>query len=942
MRIDAPRRTLTLVSLLGAWAIGILVLAAGCGKSDQAPGAAKKPKFEVAEEGKAGRAEGQLPDSGMAGNSAEAGPGSTGPSADSPVQPPAIPVDQLDKITIPTGTPQELLAFIEQLGRRAMAAQMQIQQGNMTPAALQPLFEAMLQTTDKILAANPDLETRRKAIDYKAGALTMLSQVAPDQPWSEQIRTFAASLAADQEPAVAIEGKCILFGILVGEIMQRRSQDVDGMMAQLKALVVDEARNRSVLDITQQAVIVLRAIGREDEAREAFELIAAAFKDHADAELAAESANMAEQLLLMNLGIEAKLRDLGQKREGAVEAFNAAIDSILERPNSGPVALERTLGYVGYLEQMGNYELAASVCQRIQEAYKENTDAAIRAGAKRATDVALRRLNLIGKPLVVEGVKLDGSSFDFSRYQGKVVLVAFWRTVSPRCQQELLNVKSSYGKYHEKGFEVVGVTLDQDPAVVNQFLDQAQLPWVTITGNKLAETCGVELIPFLLLLDQQGNVVDLYVQGGKLNDRLAELLGPAESGTSPTPESGQPGGSQSYNTRPIPRGDVRTAFVLAGPATGAMQVNALGGGDAARESNSTADPQAEDQQEEDTLSDEDEDVNPYLAPPGFSPAQLIDFLFTMEEKPKSIRRRPGFSEAVVDAADRILSANAQERFQLIAVDTKFSVLHETACLGSEQADRQLNAFVEKMGNDPRPAIARQVEFFRLERRALEADRLDVNTIPSLLADLKKFVEGQDKLQQRHLRLASATVHAINRLEDEKEREKFFDEFGNLFAKSDDRQLARYGKKLIGEGKGALADLVGKPLELAGVTAFGTQLDWNSYRGRVVLVDFWATWCGPCLQEMPHLRALSEKLVGAEFDIVAVSLDEDLEALAKYLDENKISWTNLVGPDARELATKYGVRGIPTMMLVDKTGAVINVGNKVEQLEPHIQPLLEGK
>ena len=72
----------------------------------------------------------------------------------------------------------------------------------------------------------------------------------------------------------------------------------------------------------------------------------------------------------------------------------------------------------------------------------------------------------------------------------------------------------------------------------------------------------------------------------------------------------------------------------------------------------------------------------------------------------------------------------------------------------------------------------------------------------------------------------------------------------------------------------------------------------------------------------------------------MSLDEDLEVLAKYLEENKVPWSNLIGKEASNLATKYGVRGIPTMILVDPTGQVVAVGQKVETLEPQIQELLE--
>ncbi|MCH5378002.1 MAG: TlpA family protein disulfide reductase, partial [Planctomycetes bacterium] len=196
-----------------------------------------------------------------------------------------------------------------------------------------------------------------------------------------------------------------------------------------------------------------------------------------------------------------------------------------------------------------------------------------------------------------------------------------------------------------------------------------------------------------------------------------------------------------------------------------------------------------------------------------------------------------------------------------------------------------------------------------------------------------------KLADRHLRMASSTVHAINRLEDTEQREKYFQQFGDLFAKSDSKELARYGKKLAKKPAVEMTDLVGKPLALAGVTALGTEFDWDSYRGKVVLVDFWATWCGPCRAAMPHVKELYTELHEKGFDVVGVNLDKDQEQLAKYLDENEIAWANLIGDEAREVAKKYGVSAIPTMILVDRDGTVIAAGNKLDRLKPALDRLV---
>ena len=89
--------------------------------------------------------------------------------------------------------------------------------------------------------------------------------------------------------------------------------------------------------------MALRKTGREDEAREAFGLVANAFKDNSDPQLAAEADSMLEQLLVMDLKIDTKLNEVVLKREGAVAAFTDAITQVLQRPSPGPIALDRVL-----------------------------------------------------------------------------------------------------------------------------------------------------------------------------------------------------------------------------------------------------------------------------------------------------------------------------------------------------------------------------------------------------------------------------------------------------------------------------------------------------------------------------------------------------------------------------------------------------------------------
>ena len=139
------------------------------------------------------------------------------------------------------------------------------------------------------------------------------------------------------------------------------------------------------------------------------------------------------------------------------------------------------------------------------------------------------------------------------------------------------------------------------------------------------------------------------------------------------------------------------------------------------------------------------------------------------------------------------------------------------------------------------------------------------------------------------------------------------------------------------------NLVGNEMIFEGVYDDGTEIDWKSYRGKVVLVDFWATWCGPCVGEVPNVLALYEKYHDAGFDVVGYSLDNDLDALEKFEKERKLPWRTGVrklsmqanekdGKNYTNLTEYYGIHAIPTMILVDKDGKVISTEARGQRLQ----------
>ncbi len=151
----------------------------------------------------------------------------------------------------------------------------------------------------------------------------------------------------------------------------------------------------------------------------------------------------------------------------------------------------------------------------------------LNAQIREMCDIRLAKLELIGKAAPDIGVgDLSGKNVDLSDYQGKVVLIDFWSTNCPPCLEEFPSMKQLYAEYHEKGFEIVGISLDDSADVVDTFQKRWKLPWrIVLNGSKfsaLRERYKAVKIPSLFLIDAKGKVSHFDVRGNDLR-RVVEL-----------------------------------------------------------------------------------------------------------------------------------------------------------------------------------------------------------------------------------------------------------------------------------------------------------------------------------------------------------------------------------------------------------------------------------
>ena len=152
-----------------------------------------------------------------------------------------------------------------------------------------------------------------------------------------------------------------------------------------------------------------------------------------------------------------------------------------------------------------------------------------------------------------------------------------------------------------------------------------------------------------------------------------------------------------------------------------------------------------------------------------------------------------------------------------------------------------------------------------------------------------------------------------------------------FARSNLQDLEVQKKLAVGEA----------PLPFEVVSITGEKLSPEKYKGKVLLIDFWATWCRPCIAEMPHVKEVYAKYREKGFEIVGISLDRQRSDLDSYIASNSIVWPQYFDGKYwnNDIAKQYGVKSIPATFLIDREGKIRYKSLRGKQLEVAVEKLV---
>lgn len=180
-------------------------------------------------------------------------------------------------------------------------------------------------------------------------------------------------------------------------------------------------------------------------------------------------------------------------------------------------------------------------------------------------------------------------------------------------------------------------------------------------------------------------------------------------------------------------------------------------------------------------------------------------------------------------------------------------------------------------------------------------------------------------------------------------EEKFDMMSYKFLTRDERVKAYQSRaNLKNEQVGAFYKKIYKehsePFEMAFTSFSGKKVDLKKLKGKVVLVDFWATWCGPCVAEMPHVKEVYKKYHKLGFEVVGISLDDNAQRLKDYLTKNEIPWEQFFDGKGwkNELAVKHKITGVPAAYLLDRDGVIYTKQGRAEELDEAMKELFEKK
>lgn len=335
--------------------------------------------------------------------------------------------------------------------------------------------------------------------------------------------------------------------------------------------------------------------------------------------------------------------------------------------------------------------------------------------------------------------------------------------------------------------------------------------------------------------------------------------------------------------------------------------------------------------------------------PEGTPAELIAFvegLLPPKQQPRSREEMmdyiKGVSRVAVQAADKVLAqVKTEDELYAKAARLKLESLSALGRLGEEAAATEMAAFAAMLADSPVKSVAMEAKRMQIVAEAQQMFTAGEFGGAEAVVDRTAVLLKADPDDLQTAGLAMQLAGALEQIPGGNTAAvKAIETFGPIMASSTNPRIQQLAEGFA--GKLRLLGLPGKPMEIKGDLLDGTPFDQAKLTGKVLLVDFWATWCGPCVAEIPNMLAEYEKYHDKGFEVVGISLDEERADVEKFVVENKIPWPIIFAGKGWQdpVAQFYGISGIPQLVLIGRDGNVITLDIRGEKLGERLAELFK--
>lgn len=329
-----------------------------------------------------------------------------------------------------------------------------------------------------------------------------------------------------------------------------------------------------------------------------------------------------------------------------------------------------------------------------------------------------------------------------------------------------------------------------------------------------------------------------------------------------------------------------------------------------------------------------------------TPAELMKAMETALSIQPADQSPAGRKKALLDAlerilagAERVLAHPASTPMQKAeALQFKISAYYQAARMRQSGAADKLTALAKSFRAErPGDELAAMATYLSIKARHDTYEGLSPKALPEVEEFLTQFPgdEAAIGLLEEIGLVAELGGDASSAAK----------AYGLILERFADHRMAR-----LAQGHVRRIQSIGQPVAWSGVLASGEPLAAELLKGKIVVIDFWATWCGPCIGELPHLKQLYQKYHDQGLEIVGIPLDEDYGVLDQFLKTERLPWLQLLASAPAKtagnppvlpphpIADQYGIVAIPQMMLIDRQGKVLATNLRGDRLDDRLREI----